>query len=531
MREGVAVGVDVAKDFHWVRAVARRDSEVVFSGRVDNTPPVLAAFVERLEDLRARGPLTVGIDVVGGIAGVLTAMLLEAGVEVVPVPGLAVNRARQGTAGGEHKSDPRDAAVIAEQVRHRRDLRAIEPVGELDAEIRLLVARRRELVTDQTRRISRLRDLLVSIHPGLERIVDPTTKAGQQLLSRYVTPAEIRKAGRRRLAEHILRAGRIARRHADELADHALAAAREQTLAVPGERVAADLVRELAVEAAHTRSRLCALDRELQAALARHPDAALIQSLPGMGVTLAAEFIAEAGNIERFATPDKLAAAAGLAPVLKQSGKVRYLKRAHGGNKALKRVFFQSAFCSLSHPDSKAFYRRKRAERKTHHQAVLALAPPPRRRPPRDPPQPHPIRAPPRQGCLTHALGSLTFDRGQRLDATPGWRGRLPRPRTFRLHDRRRGHRMAVEPLLEVLRRDPVDRCPGRMERSEVTAAYRPQDCVVAEARQLRTSLRRQRAREDDGPCRRLGSSRIRHMSLPPSGLSRGGCCAISRAA
>jgi transposase len=374
MQEGVAVGIDVAKDFHWVQAVDRRDSEVLFSGRIDNTPPALAAFVEQLEALREAGPLKVGIDVVGGIASVLTAMLLDAGIEVVHVSGLAVNRAREGTAGGEHKSDPRDAAVIADQVRHRQDLRAIEPTGELDAEIRLLVARRRELVGDQTRRINRLRDLVASIHPGLERVVDPTTKAGQQLLGRYVTPAEVRRAGRRRLAEHILRAGRIPRRHAEELADKALAAAREQTIAVPGERVAADLVRELAVEAAGARSRLCALDRDLQAALARHPDAALIQSLPGMGVTLAAEFIAEAESIKRFPTADRLAAAAGLAPVLKQSGKVRYLKRAHGGNKTLKRVLFQSAFCSLTHPHSTAFYRRKRAERKTHHQAVLALA-------------------------------------------------------------------------------------------------------------------------------------------------------------
>jgi transposase len=374
MEEGVAVGIDVAKDFHWVQAVDRRDSEPLFSGSVDNTPSAIAALVEQLEGLRDRGRLTAGIDVVGGIAGLLTAMLLEAGIEVVHVSGLAVNRAREGTSGGEHKSDPRDAAVIADQVRHRRDLRRIEPAGELDAEIRLLVARRRELVTDQTRRISRLRDLLASIHPGLEHVVDPTTKAGQQLLRRYVTPSEIRRAGRRRLIEHILRAGRIPRRHAEELAEQALAAAHEQTITITGERVAAELIRELAAEAAHTRSRLAELDRELQTALARHPDAALIQSLPGMGVTLAAEFIAEAGSIERFPTPDKLAAAAGLAPVLKQSGKVRYLKRAHGGNKALKRVFFQSAFCSLSHPDSKAYYRRKRDERKTHHQAVLALA-------------------------------------------------------------------------------------------------------------------------------------------------------------
>jgi transposase len=371
---GVAVGIDVAKDFHWVRAIDRRDSEVIFDGRVDNRPAALAELVAGLEAVRDRGPVTVGIDVVGGIASLLCAMLLEAGIEVVHVSGLAVNRAREGTSGGEHKSDRRDAAVIADQVRHRQDLRAIDPLSELDAEIRLLVARRRELVAEQTRRINRLRDLLSSIHPGLERVVDPTTKTGQRLLSRYVTPAEIRRAGRRRLVEHILGAGRIPRRHAEELAEQALAAAHEQTIAIAGERVAAELVRELATEAGRTRSRLVSLDGELEAALARHPDAALIQSLPGMGVTLAAEFIAEAGSIERFPTPDKLAAAADLAPVLRQSGKVRYLKRAHGGNRTLKRVFFQSAFCSLSHPDSKAFYRRKRDERKTHHQAVLALA-------------------------------------------------------------------------------------------------------------------------------------------------------------
>jgi transposase len=347
---------------------------VLLDRRVDNDPPALARLIDELEALGEHGPLRVGIDVVGGIASVLTVMLLDAGLQVVHVSGLAVNRARQGTTGGEHKSDPRDAAVIADQVRHRGDLRAVDALSELDAEIRLLVGRRRELVTDQTRRISRLRDLLASIHPGLERAVDPTTKAGQRLLARYVTPSEIRHAGGRRLIDHILRAGNIGRPHAERLAAAALAAAHAQTIAVPGERVAARLVRELAGDAARARARISDLDAELEAELERHPDAALIRSLPGMGVTLTAEFIAEAGSIDRFPTPDRLAAAAGLAPALKQSGKVRYRQRAHGGNKTLKRVFFQSAFCSLSHPASKAFYARKRAERKTHHQAVLALA-------------------------------------------------------------------------------------------------------------------------------------------------------------
>lgn len=92
------------------------------------------------------------------------------------------------------------------------------------------------------------------------------------------------------------------------------------------------------------------LIEELEQALARHPDAALSRSLPGMGATLTAEFIAEAGGIGRFPTPDGLAAA-GLAPVLRQSGKVRYLQRARSGNKTLKRVLYQ--FTCLLAPASR----------------------------------------------------------------------------------------------------------------------------------------------------------------------------------
>jgi len=51
-----------------------------------------------------------------------------------------------------------------------------------------------------------------------------------------------------------------------------------------------------------------------------------------------------------------------------------YHRRPTGGNKDLKRVFYQSAFCSLASPASRAFYARKRREGKRHHQAVIALA-------------------------------------------------------------------------------------------------------------------------------------------------------------
>jgi transposase len=162
----VAVGVDVAKEFHWARAIDPATDEVLLNRRVENDPASVAELIEELEGIEAaHGRLRVGIDVLGGIAALFSAMLLEAGIELVHVSGLAVNRARQGTAGGENKSDPRDAAAIAALVAHRRNLRSVEVESELNAEVRLLVGRRRELVVDQTRRVNRLRDLLASIHP------------------------------------------------------------------------------------------------------------------------------------------------------------------------------------------------------------------------------------------------------------------------------------------------------------------------------------------------------------------------------
>lgn len=295
----IAVGLDIAKEFHWACAIDARSGEVLLSRRVDNDPQELSDLVVELEDLGADALTRIGLDVVGGIATLAACVLVEAGFGLVHVSGLAVNRARQGTSGGERKSDPADAAVIAEQVRVRADLRPIEPLTELDAEIRLLVGRRRDLMADQIRRISRLRDLLASIHPALERSVDPTNKADLVLLSRYVTPAEIRRAGPRRITEHILRAGHLRRAGVERLVARAVAGAAAQRIAVPGEARAAELVRELAAEALAARARIGRLDAEIEEVLERHPDAALIRSMPGMGVLLTAEFIAEAGGIRR----------------------------------------------------------------------------------------------------------------------------------------------------------------------------------------------------------------------------------------
>jgi transposase len=63
--------------------------------------------------------------------------------------------------------------VIANQLRLRRgSLQTIRPRNEAVAEMRVLVAHRRDLLQDQTRRVARLREVLLGVFPGLEAALD-----------------------------------------------------------------------------------------------------------------------------------------------------------------------------------------------------------------------------------------------------------------------------------------------------------------------------------------------------------------------
>jgi hypothetical protein len=229
----------------------------------------------------------------GNIAVFLVATLLDADETLVYVPGRSVHRARAGFRGGEHKSDPKDARVIADQVRAcRAELRAITP-DDLDTSttaLKLLITRRRVLTTEQPRRLTQLHDILVQVHPGLEwRLVLRQRRGGLYLLTRYVTPREIRDAGVDTIRD-FLKASPYRLPHTQRLAQHAVDAATEQRLALPAEDTAARLVRELAIEALTTMDKLAALDVDLAAEIAHHPDGALMQTLPGMGSSARQKF-------------------------------------------------------------------------------------------------------------------------------------------------------------------------------------------------------------------------------------------------
>ena len=362
------IGIDIGKDFHWALAIDETGRELL-SRRVENEQADIGRLIE--EGTAAAGERVWGVDMNHGPSALIIALLLAAGERVVYVPGLMVNRCR-GAFVGQNKTDALDARVIAENARMRHDLAVFGVKDDLLVAMRMLVERRKDLACDRTRQITRLRSVLVSVFPGLERGLDLTTQGALVLLTHYQTSEAMRRAGEKRMTEW------LAARHVREAAKRAheaIGAARKQTVVLPGTDTASVLIARMAEEILELEARLARAAKELERCFFSHPQARIIVSLPGMGPGLGAEFLAAVGDISRFKDPGHLAAYAGLAPVSRDSGKIQgRLVRTRAGNHSLKRVFFQAAFSSLGDPASRAYYERKKAEGKRHNKAVLALA-------------------------------------------------------------------------------------------------------------------------------------------------------------
>lgn len=368
------LGVDAGKEFHWAHALDASGQQLL-SRRVENDEGDLLKLIEEAQSLAEE--VLWAVDQPGGGAALLLALLWERDQRVLYIPGLSVDRARDAYR-GESKTDAKDARLIADQARMRPEFGELTPSeGEL-AELQLLLARR-DLITDQTRSITRLRETLLSLFPALERSLDLTNKGSLTLLCHYQTPAAIRRAGRKKRLAFYLRNRSV--KGADTLAHKALSAAKSQSVTLPAEGVAAAICAELAKEVLSLKERLEVLDKELRGRFFARPEVRILSSLPGMGPILGAEFLVSVGDLSAFESADRLAAYAGLVPAAHDSGKrVGNHRRMRGraplaGNKVLKRVFYYSAFASLrSSPHSRAFYDRKRGEGKKHTQALIALA-------------------------------------------------------------------------------------------------------------------------------------------------------------
>ena len=370
--DSVWVGVDIGKTRHHAAAIDTTGRQL-WSIRVHNDQHSIEQLLAKADGSSLA--LRWAVDLTSPESALLLAVFIAADQTVTYVPGRVVNR-MTGAFSGEGKTDAKDAVVIAETARLRRDLTTITIPDDVVAELGLLTAYRADLMGEWVSRINRLRALLLRIFPELERAFDYTTHTGLSLLTRYCTPAAIRIAGTDEISIHLRELG-VRRPTIPGMVAKAVAAADAQTVAVQAESTTEQLVTRLAQQLLDLDHEIKALDKQIAERFRSHHQAHIIESVPGIGARLGAEFLAiTAGDLAAFGTAAKLAAYAGLAPVPNDSGaRSGVLHRPKRYHRRLRHVFFMAAFSSAQREGpSREFYRRKRAERQRHVQATIALA-------------------------------------------------------------------------------------------------------------------------------------------------------------
>lgn len=373
MAQPLWAGIDAGKSNHYC-VVIDAGGKRLLSQRVANDEATLQGLISAVTALADGGELTWAIDLNGGGAALLIALLIAAEQRLLYIPGRTVYHAA-GAYRGEGKTDAKDAAVIADQARMRLDLQPLRPGDDLAVELRILTSRRTDLVADRTRAINRLRAQLLEYFPALERAFDYSkSHAALILLTGYQTPDGLRRIGAARLTAWL---HKHKARNASDIAARAIQAANAQHTIVTAQQLAAAMVARLAKEVMDLDTEIGDTDAMIEERFHRHRHAQIILSLPGFGVTLGAEFLAATGgDMAAFGSVDRLAGVAGLAPVPRDSGRISgNLKRPRRYNRRLLRACYLAALTSIrSDPASRAYYSRKRTEGKTHIQAVLALA-------------------------------------------------------------------------------------------------------------------------------------------------------------
>ena len=372
----ITVGIDWAEDHHDV-TVMDDQGQLLARQRI----PEGLDGVTRLHALLADHATTpdqvlVGIETDRGL---LVGALLAAGYQVFAINPKAVDRYRERHAQAGAKSDGADAKVLADLVRtDRHNHRRVAGDSDLAEAVKILARAHHNLIWTRQRLCNQLRSALREYYPAALAAfgADLAHPDALAVLAACPTPTAGKALAVDQLVDVLASAGRQRNLHWRAQAIHdALHAPHLAAPAPVADAYAAGVAAMVGVITTLT-SQLEALQTTLAKRFKQHPDAKILNSLPGLGVVLGARVLGEFGDDpDRYAHAKARKNYAGTAPITRQSGKRRTVLARFVRNRRLADPLMWWAFCSLSaSPGARACYDRHRAQGATHQQALRALA-------------------------------------------------------------------------------------------------------------------------------------------------------------
>ncbi len=342
----VYIGIDWSESKHDV-AIMNEARALLAQFCIKHTPEGFSQTIHQSHSL--------GIEPESAIVGLETAhnLLIEflwargfAQVYVVPPGVVSSSRGRFRQSGAN--SDEYDAMVIADILRtDRQRFYPWHPDSLLTQQMRADVSLYGHLTKTSTQQSNRLRSVLLRYYPAALKVFSSLkTQITLQFLQHYPTPeaakaltfAEFETFARE---QGYTRTSNLTACFARLQAPYPQAT-KETMLVYENETV--QLAQALALSQQQRKATL----RRLRSRFNEHPDAAIFDSMPGVGEFLAPALLTKFGDDrQRFSTAAAIQALAGTCPVTRKSGKRKSVRFRHACDKEFRHIAQQWARFSL----------------------------------------------------------------------------------------------------------------------------------------------------------------------------------------
>lgn len=373
VREMLYLGIDIGKKHHEAGFVADDGKRIGKSLRFSNDRKGYESLLDFIKRRLPQGEeMCIGMEATGHYWLALYSFLLDKDfvihvINPIQSDSLRNFRIRQ------TKTDSVDSFLIAETIRFG-NFETTRLAEEDTLKLRELTRFRESFQDDCSSLKRQVVSIMDKVFPEYESLFsDMFCRSSNAVLKECVVPGEVMDVDLEILANLLKEAsrGRLGAKKAMQIKD---AAASSIGVLLCSDTLAFQ-IRMLLENIEFTGKQIARIDSEIENLMSRMDQ--VITTVPGVGPVTGAVMLGEIGDINRFDSPRKLVAYAGLDSQLKQSGSYegkrnRMSKR---GSPYLRRAFWMSAVVAAQYdPVFKAFYEKKRKEGKAYGTAIGAVA-------------------------------------------------------------------------------------------------------------------------------------------------------------
>lgn len=370
----IRVSIDVGCHAHSV-AIGLPSGEVLDEFDLPHRPEGFEHFFKRIEHHQHRhgdGEVSVAMEGYNGWARPLDTLVRSRGYRLFNINNLKLARFKE-IFPAAAKTDRIDARKGLELFQLQDYLPSAKGVLQEvlatpveNEKLKRITRRRRSLVDEKSRLLSRMQADLQAVCPGLLAI----TKDAENLwFLNFITHGDDLRKLARIQRKTVLSIKGVGNKYADLIGGWQKAASFSHDVEWVGPMVVEDARRILEL-----RGKIKALEAHCKELMAQSEIAQLVDSIPGFATVCSSELAGEIGTVERFAKEGSLAVYLGMANLDNSSGNQR-------GSKSPKHVNTRAKAAMMvgvdRHrklvPESQRFYEKKRSQGKGHNQAIRAL--------------------------------------------------------------------------------------------------------------------------------------------------------------